>query len=200
MYLVEKYKNNNRISIISGNNFQEIQPMKIENDYYFSIFPSTWGWATWKRVWENYDISIKEWESINKSTFLSFLFKEKKYRKFWEKTFNQFAISNYCDTWDFQFYFHCMKRRQLAVIPKANLVSNIGHGTLATHTTCKNGYLDNMPRYELSFPIKHPLAIERNYEADFFVQKVLFGEIEMISLWKKIKRWIKKNIITIKKC
>ena len=45
--LLPIYRDDKRISIISGNNFQPVQPMDIEFDYFFSIFPSTNGWASW---------------------------------------------------------------------------------------------------------------------------------------------------------
>ena len=46
--LLEKYKNNDRIGIISGNNFQKKR--KIGSfSYYFSDIVNIWGWATWAR-------------------------------------------------------------------------------------------------------------------------------------------------------
>ena len=27
--------------------------------YYFSHLPSSWGWATWRRAWQHYDIELK---------------------------------------------------------------------------------------------------------------------------------------------
>lgn len=191
---LEKYQNNNRISIISGNNFQPVQPLNIIEDYYFSIFPSTHGWASWKRSWEGYDFKIKQWKTIDQNKFLKFLFKEKKYQAWWKNCFDSFYDNNFADTWDFQFYFHAMIKKQLAIIPKVNLVKNIGYGSDATHTTDPNSYFANVPTHELRFPLIHPEKIIRNYEADIFIQKNLFGEIEVPSQWKKFKRLIKKAI------
>lgn len=191
---LKKYRFNNQISIISGNNFQPDQPMHIRTDYYFSIFPSTWGWASWRRVWKNYDLDMQEWHSIDHNNFLNFLFKEKIYKSYWEQTFNNYFLGKGANTWDFQFHFHCMKNRQLAIIPKANLVTNIGFGKMATHTTGKDSYFSNMPTYELTSPLKHPKKIERNYEADVFVQKTLFGEAEIKTSIKRLKHYIKQII------
>jgi hypothetical protein len=165
--------------------------MSIEADYYYSVFPSTWGWATWKRTWDGFQFYLKDWSEKNQHHLAKFLFREKKYRQWWINYLKWMQEIRPEDMWDFQFYFHCMKRRQLAIIPKANLVSNIGFGDMATHTSEKNSYFSNLPSYELSFPLKHPEKIERNYEADLSVQKTLFGEAEIISPFKKLKHWVK---------
>ena len=192
---LEKYRTNHRISIISGNNFQLIQPMKMEEGYYFSVFPSTWGWATWKRSWIGYQYIIPIWKYMEQAELSKFLFEEIRYSKWWiNKLKLMYDENTLDDAWDFQFYFHSMKQKRLAITPRANLVSNIGHGDIATHTTGHGGYFDNMPTYEMTFPLKHPSEIERNYDADVFVQKMLFGEAEIVSPWKKFKRIVKKAI------
>jgi hypothetical protein len=42
--LLPKYREDSRISILSANNFQPNQPLSLDGDYYFSVFPSTNGW------------------------------------------------------------------------------------------------------------------------------------------------------------
>lgn len=192
--LLEKYRDNNAISAISGNNFQLQQPMLIEADYYYSLFPSSWGWATWRRSWQDYELYINKWEKIDKVSFLQYLFEENEYQLWWKNQYDYFFKERPIDTWDFQFHFQSMLRRQLAVIPKANLISNIGHGPDGTHFNNPDSYFANMPTYELDFPLKHPERIERNYEADVFIQDMLFGRAEVVSNFKKMKRLIKRLI------
>lgn len=192
---LEKYRYDHRISIISGNNFQLKQTIKNGFDYYFSAFPSTWGWATWKRTWDGYDLIMRDWsKTLIRRSVLSYLNFETKFNSYWGQIFSDFAKGKGSNTWDFQFYFHCMKRKQLAIIPKVNLVSNIGFGNSATHTTDKQSNIANLPTYELEFPLRHPEKIDRNYEADLFVQMLLFGEADQISPVRQFKRWLKKRI------
>ena len=192
--LLPIYRHDNSISIISANNFQPNQPLELEGDYYFSVFPSTNGWATWKRTWNDYDYYISKWKVIDRKDFLSFLFKEKKYQLWWKQMFNFVYEKRPDDMWDFQFHFHCMLRKQLAIIPKGNLITNIGYGADATHSSDPNNYFANFKLYDLNFPLKHPLEIKRNESADLFIQDNLFGEAEIISPSKKIKRFVKKII------
>jgi hypothetical protein len=129
---------------------------------------------------------------------LKFLFNEKKYQEWWRIMFDITYNNPPEDAWDWQFHYHCMVRKQLAVIPKANLISNIGYGPDATHSKDPNCYFANVPRIELTFPLIHPGEVKRNYDADIFIQKHLFGEAEIVSQAKQVKRWIKSRIKRIK--
>jgi hypothetical protein len=192
--LLEKYRYEEQISAISGNNFQDSQPMLMDSDYYFSVFPSSWGWATWRRAWQGYRLVVSEWQDGSHTDFTRRLFHEKKFQLWWKNRYLHFYNNELTYTWDFQFHFHSMRRKQLAIIPGANLISNIGHGPDATHFHDPNSRFANMPTYPLLFPLRHPRAVVRNYEADVFIQELLFGEIVEESPLKKTKRMIKKAI------
>ncbi|WP_394993609.1 nucleotide-diphospho-sugar transferase [Emticicia sp.] len=192
--LLEKYRDNLKISAISGNNFQLKQPMEISDDYYYSIFPSSWGWATWKRSWDGFQLHITGWKDIEKKQILDFVFKENKYKLWWKQELYKIEKNPPQDMWDCQFHLHSMKRRQYAIIPKVNLVSNIGFGEDSTHFNSADNYLLNRPTYQLNFPLKHPFQIKRNYKADIFIQNIIFGKIEVESYFNRIKRFIKRLI------
>lgn len=192
--LLTRYRDNHKISIISGNNFQLVQPMSLGADYYFSLFPSTNGWAAWKRSWQDYEYHITSWPILNQKKFLRSLFNEKKYQLWWKQLFDWAYEKNPDDTWDIQFHYHCMKRNQYAIIPAANLISNIGYGPDATHSQDPNSYFANVPTHEIAFPLRHPAQLIRNYEADEFIQKMLFGEIAVDTNFKKFKRLVKRVI------
>ncbi|RDB04340.1 nucleotide-diphospho-sugar transferase [Runella aurantiaca] len=192
--LLDKYRDDEQVSIVSGNNFQLQQPMPLTADYYFSVFPSSNGWATWRRSWQGFDYHITYWEKLDKKDFIKFLFEDKEHQQWWKQQFDWIHRQKPDDMWDFQFHFLCMSRRQLAVMPKANLVKNIGYGPDATHSQDPDNYFANMPTYELNFPLTHPERIERNYEADVFIQDMLFGREEVVSNFKKMKRLIKRLI------
>lgn len=192
--LLDKYRHDPQISIISGNNFQIEQPMLLPFDYYFSVFPSTWGWATWKRTWEGYHLYMDSWSSIDQQALLNFLFHERPFKLWWKKQFSDFHTHKLHHTWDFQFYYHCMVRQQLAVIPIANLVTNIGGGEDATHFKNSGSELLYRRASAMGFPLRHPEYKVRNYSADVYIQKLMFGELQQDTTLKKVKRFIKKVI------
>ena len=168
--------------------------MALDSDYYFSVFPSSNGWATWKRSWDGFDYRIKSWPKTNKVQLKTQLFREKEYAQWWLNYFDWLYKNQPEDMWDFQFHYLCMVRNQLAIIPKANLVTNIGYGPDATHSQNPDSYFANVPTHELALPFRHPAGIVRNYEADLFIQRMLFGREDVDSQFKKLKRVIKQVI------
>lgn len=56
--LLEKYKNEEKISMISADNFS-FGKCKTQGSYHFSYYSHVWGWATWRRAWKDYDVDLK---------------------------------------------------------------------------------------------------------------------------------------------
>jgi hypothetical protein len=193
------YKDNSRISIISGCNFDTSKTHSTSDSYFYSVFPYTWGWATWRRNWEGYDYSISKWKNTNQKKMLAYLFKEKKYVLAWKKIFDKLSRDVPDDIWDYQFFFQCFKRKQLSVVPSVNLVTNIGGGNQATHTVNDDNPKINLKTEAMIFPLVHPKELKRNFKYDIFLQKLNYGVIEQVAVFNKIKRIIKKQIKTLKK-
>lgn len=67
--LLNKYKDNENVAHISGCNLHP--DVSIGNSsYYFSSIINIWGWATWKRAWEHFDLQMPSWEKEHKNQFL----------------------------------------------------------------------------------------------------------------------------------
>ena len=62
--LLESYKENDEVFAISGANFQDKKIGKAS--YFFSKYLYVWGWATWRRAWENYDFDLSGLENFKK--------------------------------------------------------------------------------------------------------------------------------------
>ena len=61
--MLDKFKDNNKIYAISGNNFINSHHLKINLEISIvSIYPNFWGWATWAKSWSSYDINLKNWK------------------------------------------------------------------------------------------------------------------------------------------
>lgn len=52
--MLDKYENDTRIGLISGFNHEEITK-DVDEDYFFTSNVSIWGWASWKRVIDQWD-------------------------------------------------------------------------------------------------------------------------------------------------
>lgn len=169
--LLERYKDNERIWHISGNNFQKHQ---IPDSYYFSQIPHIWGWATWRRAWQYYDISIKDFPRFREERKITKLFKPKIFQMFWLDVFkkNYLGLDN---GWDFQWAFAMFDHSGLAIHPRVNLISNLGFGKDASHSFDPLNSFANRPIGTMEFPLKHPASIIIDKRADDFVMKHNLG-------------------------
>ena len=179
--LLNKYKGDSRIGHISGNNFlQGIIDEKLSYD--FCSCSHIWGWATWRRVWKNYDVNFPFWEEQKDKR--SFLFLNKR-EEIYFSSFIPDVLNNRngINTWDTQYWFTLRQQSQLAVYPAVNLVTNIGMGDLnATHTS-KKKEKHLILASNISFPLKHPLYVLRNKRLDDTTIKKLFFS------WKRLARY-----------
>lgn len=153
--MLEKYNNDKQIMAITGDNYLFEKSSMIKTSYYFSKIPNIWGWATWKRAWDKYDIKMKSWPQMKTNV---------NFNKSWTKRFQE-AYENKIDTWDLQWVFSCLDHQGLSIVPRQNLVSNIGFANAATHTNIKT-IVAEMATPEMQFPLIHPKSKIANDSAD----------------------------------
>jgi hypothetical protein len=186
--LLEYYRHDQRIMVISGDNFQ-FGRKRTEYSYYFSRYNHIWGWASWRRAWQYYDLKMKLWQEIRDGSWLESILGETQAVKYWTKIF-QTAYDNKVDSWDYGWTFACWIQNGLTILPNVNLVSNIGFGADATHTSRAIQSVVNNPVREMSFPLQHPPFITRHFEADRFTWENIYRP--QISLLFKLKSKILK--------
>jgi hypothetical protein len=171
--LLHRYRYEPKVMHIGGTSFQFGRRYG-STSYTFSRYPHIWGWATWRRAWQHYDLSMQLWsETPNKSLFLE-QFEDPAERSFWETVWNASSRGE-LDTWDYQWCFACMAQQGLNITPQVNLVSNIGFGKHSTHTKLLSPF-SNIPRSKLAFPLEHPRLLETNRLADAYVARLQFSE------------------------
>lgn len=178
--LLEYYKDNKRIMMISGDNFQFGRTF-MEYSYYFSSYTHIWGWATWRRAWNYYDVDMKLWPKIRDGRLLFNILDNKKEVSYWKNIF-EMVYKGGKNTWDYQWLFSCWLQSGLTIVPRVNLVSNIGFGEMSAHTKEKS-ILANLESKEIIFPLLHPPYVSRNVIADKFDDKTTFSSKP---LYKKI--------------
>lgn len=160
-----KYKDDERIGTITGSNFT---PMLVPDnaDYFFAKYGHSWGWATWKRAWNNFDINVVVPEEHLKISFLESVTNSKKEACFYRKKF--IAINEKGpgkSTWDaVGNYFHRVNNR-LSVIPRVNLTSNIGIYGLHAKGRSEHHYRPFDEQFEIK---KHPSKVKYFAEYDIF--------------------------------
>lgn len=167
--MLERYRDDNRIFLISGDNFQ-LGRKRTPYSYYFTRYSHIWGWATWRRSWRHYDVNISLWPEIKSEGLLDDIFHHDKVQvKYWSGIFDSMHAGR-IDTWDYQVVFACLINSILNVMPSENLISNIGFGESATRTKGINKFA-NIPTENLEFPLSHPPYVIRDLIADDFTAK-----------------------------
>jgi hypothetical protein len=133
--LLDRYRNDERVWCISGINLQDGH-WRGDGSYYFSRYSHCWGWASWSNRWRYFDGELKQWPSIVMNNSLAFLFTDPIERVYWSNIWwRTYLQSEACTWWDYQWFFTCLVNSGLTALPNRNLVSNIGFGVDATHTT-----------------------------------------------------------------
>jgi len=187
--LLEKYRNDERVMMVSGNNFQfgrERGPYS----YYFSCYAHIWGWASWRRAWRHYDVGMSRWPALREASWLQSLFDDTAAVCYWEETLDR-SYSGHIDSWDIQWVFTCLAHNGLTVSPNVNLVSNIGFGAEATHTKDDIYGVAELQAGEIEAPLKHPPFVIRDKDADRFVFERIFAkEKERPGLYRRVGRRI----------
>lgn len=187
--LLERYRADERVMTISGNNFQYGR-RRTKYSYYFSRYAHLWGWATWRRAWNSYDVDMKMWQEIRDGSWLFDILgstrpeiRDGQYQidikrsirtvQYWHSIFEH-TYKGRIDTWDYQLLFASWLQNGLHILPNINLVSNIGFGLEATHTKVIS-HCANLPIIAMEYPLNHPPFVIRDSWADDFSQATHFG-------------------------
>lgn len=171
--LLHYYKKDNEIFHISGNNFQD-NGAAYKYSYYYSKYPNSWGWASWRRAWKDFDFKLNHVDYKRKLQHINFFDKE---RKWFFDSIDDIRNGDYLHTWDFQWLLCNLNKK--AIIPSKNLVKNIGFGKDATHTFSETDSFLIRERNSIEFPLAHnPLK-----EYDQIKDKYLY--FNTTYLWRK---------------
>lgn len=182
--LLEKYADCEDVHMIGACNFQNRSVT--DKSYYFCKYAHIWGWASWRRAWNHYDVDIKDWPTLKANqTFRKWCCTDQEY-EYWSRMFDLLHEGK-MDTWDFQWMYSCWKQGGLTIQPSVNLVSNLGFREDATHTTAESNFA-KMPTQKIG-RLDHPESIELNDEADQYTWETMFRPHYHPAPKPKQKRW-----------
>lgn len=189
-YLLDYYRDNPKVMMISGCN-----PVagRYHSDYTydFTNYALVWGWASWKRAWKEYDVDMKIWPAFKRDRQLLEVPKAtRELEIIWTDIYEK-AYSKQIIGWDYQWFFAINRNHSFMVIPKVNLIKNIGFREDATH--CHGGM---PPEWVIEQntdgalgEYRHPAIVENNGEIDRLFEKVVFG-VNKLTYYKSIIKHI----------
>lgn len=169
--LLQRYKCDERVSVITGNNFQGGHK-RGDAAYYFSKYNHCWGWATWRRAWQHYRGDLPFWPEWSQTPDWPNKMPDPVERRYWAAIFERVKQQE-IDSWAYPWTASVWYRGGLTATPNVNLVTNIGFGPVATHTVAAENQ-EGLPVEPLG-PLTHPDRVEQDRNADRYVFDHHFG-------------------------
>jgi hypothetical protein len=127
---LDRYDGYQSIMQISGYMFP-IKSKSISAECSFLPLTTSWGWATWKRAWSNYDPEARGWESLlsNPKEKSRFNFVDSfDFLGMLKKQFN-----GEIDSWAIRWYWSVFINHGLVLYPPTSMVRNDGFDGSGTH-------------------------------------------------------------------
>jgi hypothetical protein len=171
--LLDRHADDERVMHVSGSQLLQPAPVR-EASYHFSRYVHIWGWATWRRAWRHFDITLRGWHELDRGSRearLRSMFAEESERRYWRYVWDN---SHEIENWDAQWSHALLVREGLAANPNRNLISNIGFGGDATNATEDPFGIAARPLEGMRFPLRHPASIERDAAVDAAASALLF--------------------------
>jgi hypothetical protein len=162
--MLDRYRTDPRVMHIGGTNFQGTARVSDES-YYFSRHVHVWGWASWRRAWQHYDVDMPAWTWARATDRVSDILSTPLERRAFTPFFDRVARRE-IDTWDTQWTVACRAQNGLSIVPARNLVSNIGFRGDATHTSDSGHPVATMRTFPLALPLTHPAYVLADSAAD----------------------------------
>ena len=174
--LLIKFNKNQKVMFSGANNFQDGKEYG-NASYYFSKHNHIWGWATWKYVWDNYDLQLAGIYTLRMIWKLLITFRLSPLPVIYYLHKFILAKKGKLSTWDYQLTLTLWNINAISIIPNNNLVTNLGIGIESTHTGIESSDLF-IPLYpETIKPLVHNDNIKMNFKADrYFFKKYILAQ------------------------
>lgn len=174
--LLDKYENDDRITMISGMNYDDVTEY-CPYDYFFTSDAAIWGWATWKRVFDKWDAKYSYVGKQYEERLISNNIKNKNLRRNIYSTVIEHKKEDIA-YFESILIMSMLLSNGLAIVPKKNMIHNVGMEANSTHF---NGTVKSLPKawqemytmptHEIDFPLKHPLYVMEDYDYNLRINK-----------------------------
>lgn len=186
--MLARHRGDPTVGAICGNQYDPTGTWKGKESYRFTRYHHSWGWGTWRRAWHYFDREEKllnQWENREWRKTLGLSRKEITY---WDRCFRRtYALE--IDAWDYRWTLSLWVHGMKCVIPRVNLVRNIGFDSLGTNTVEVDFADHTMHEPEtLAFPLVPPAHAFPDPEMDRRVFETHYRVLEgRRNLWEKLR-------------
>src|SRR5690606_23963098 len=170
---------------IIGNNLSATAPLASPDSYWLNAhgYGAYWGWATWRRTWEKFDVQMEKWPEVKRSGAFDGYFLSAAEKREATTLFSLTHSGELGTAWDYQFDFAKVLSGAANIIPEANLCLNIGFGAGGTHTVKEDDNRNRSELHQATFPLRHPEPLEMDPARDL----AYFNTFIRPSPWQRFK-------------
>jgi hypothetical protein len=199
-HCLEKYKNDTRVWLINGRSHHQGSKFFNDSDYIFSHYSHCWGWATWKRVWEGFNINMPNNDKFMEQGGFDNVYFSMKEARFFNKHYSRLFQNNNLikHSWAYPFSYYVSSNRGLSIVPAKNMIKNVG--LYGVHSSGTRTFVHKLEICESFSFDKEPLFVLPNRKYDYYHYKNHMKKIigkapiyrrvisKIRKLWKKL--WI----------
>lgn len=132
-----------------------------KEDLFFSHLVPIWGWATWRRAWNTFDTEMSRIDELEQLPLNEWFGSQASNVRKAIRRIHDDKV----DAWGARWALSVLVNDGLSVLPRSNLISNVGFGKDATHTKV-DSHLANLPLGGLSEALarKPDLSADPSYD------------------------------------
>jgi hypothetical protein len=178
---LNKYENNNQVGAICG----YFYPIEIDDkipETFFLSYNSCWGWATWKRSWDEFEKDGNKLLKKIKSTHTQKEFDFNNTLKHFKML--KYQVNGINDSWAIRWAASLFLSSKLSLYPKLSLVKNIGFDGTGIHSSKELGYEVKFSNDKINF-------LSDDYQENVNIRKKLeyfFSKLIKFNNYQTLKR------------
>lgn len=177
-HALDRYIHNERVFQVSGYMF-DVPELNSSPSALFLPFTVSWGWATWKRAWDQFDPLASGWEALRTD-------KDLRQRFGLDGTYDYATMlirqmTGLRDSWAVRWYWTVFKANGLVLFPPVSLVSNTGFDGSGTHG---RGVLRGFSEIKTALP-----SPKIDLPRSVFIDAGLYAYVKK-GLWRQNGGWI----------
>ena len=204
--LLDRYADDQRVGLIAGFNHEEVTDSPY--DYLFTTVMPIWGWATWRRVVDQWDEHYSVIDDNYNMHQLEALVDSRHYG--WKEMVRKMRSHQQAGQpiYETQLWQALMFSSGLTIVPTRNMISNSGVSSESAHFTSSLKTLPKamqrlmtMPSHDVSFPLRHPKYVIENVEYKERVFRIMAWEHPLVKtsrsmeeLWRNLRYGSFRNI------
>jgi hypothetical protein len=186
--LLDRYRETPRVMMINGTN--RLGTWRDDaQDYHFATYQDVWGWATWREAWDEYDPRMSAWADPSVRERIRATLDDDERYEYYAYRFQR-SYDGISPAWSRMWRFAILANGGVCAIPSRNLITNVGFGPRAVHTTDSSSPLAALPRREVEFPLTGPSDLEPDRE----YERTCFERFRRPALSARVARRVRRRV------